>query len=63
MLASNTIMKGRTDKADSVDENFLNHVIWYSATDWKRAYPGEGRVERPALFVKAAAKKPKDIDD
>ena len=63
MLASNTMMKGKTNKADSVDENFLNHVIWYSATDWKRPYPGESRVERPASFVKAAAKKPQDIDD
>jgi hypothetical protein len=63
MLASNTMMKGKTAKADSVDETFLNHVIWYSATDWKRPYPGESRVERPAPFVKAAAKKPQDIDD
>jgi hypothetical protein len=32
-------MKGKYDKADAVDPNFLNHVTWYSATDWKRPYP------------------------
>ncbi len=37
-------MKGKYDKADAVDPNFLNHVIWYSATDWTRPYPGENKV-------------------
>src|SRR5258708_22582261 len=63
MLASNTMMKGKTNKADSVDENFLNHVIWYSATDWKRPYPGESRIEAPAPFVKLAALKIPDADN
>jgi YVTN family beta-propeller protein len=63
LRASNKVMKGKTNKADSVDENFLNHVIWYSATDWKRPYPGESKVEAPAPFVKLAALKKPDSDD
>jgi hypothetical protein len=63
LQASNKMMKGKTNKADSVDENFLNHVIWYSATDWKRAYPGESKVEAPGPFVKLAALKTPDSDE
>ena len=65
MLASMKVMDGKTNKADSVEENFLNHVIWYSATDFTRPYPGEARILAPAPFVKLAkAKKPeKDEDD
>jgi YVTN family beta-propeller protein len=62
-LASNAMTKGKEGKADSVDENFLNHVIWYSATNWKRPYPGESRIQSPAAFVKAAAQKSHTIDD
>jgi YVTN family beta-propeller protein len=63
LQASNKVMKGKTNKADSVNENFLNHVIWYSATDWKRPYPGESKIEAPAPFVKLAALKTPDADD
>ena len=63
LQASNKVMKGKTNKADSVDENFLNHVIWYSATAWKRPYPGESKIEAPAPFVKLAALKTPDSDD
>jgi YVTN family beta-propeller protein len=63
LQASNKVMKGKTNKADSVDENFLNHVIWYSATDWKRPYPGETEIKAPAPFVKVAALKKPDSDD
>jgi hypothetical protein len=62
-LASNQMTKGKEGKPDSVDENFLNHAIWYSATNWKRPYPGEARIEFPASFVKAAAHKTHDTDD
>ena len=37
----------------SVAPNFLNHVVWYSATGWVRPYPGEAEVEMPSPFVKA----------
>jgi YVTN family beta-propeller protein len=60
--ATAKVMKGKYDKADAVDPNFLNHVTWYVATDWKRPYPGESKVEMPAQFVKAA-KKYHDDDD
>ncbi|MBV8806073.1 MAG: hypothetical protein JO042_13525, partial [Sinobacteraceae bacterium] len=64
MLASNKVMQGRLNKADSVDENFLNHVIWYSATDWKRPYPGESDIKAPGSFLKVArAKTARDSDD
>ncbi len=62
LRATAEVMKGKYDKADAVDPNFLNHVTWYSATDWKRPYPGETRVEMPGPFVKAA-KKYRDDDD
>ena len=63
-VASNRMTRGKEGKADSVDENFLNHVIWYSATNWKRPYPGEARIEWPAAFVRAAAlHKGQDHDD
>jgi YVTN family beta-propeller protein len=61
-LASNQVTKGKEGKADSVDENFLNHVIWYSATNWKRPYPGEAKIMAPGPFVKAAMSKTKDAD-
>ena len=56
-------MKGKYDKADAVDPNFLNHITWYSSTDWKRPYPGENKVEMPGPFVKAAKKYRDDDDD
>jgi len=62
-LASNAMTKGKEGKADAVDENFLNHVIWYSATDWKRPYPGEAKIQWPDALVKAAAAKPVRDDD
>ncbi|WP_428378102.1 bifunctional YncE family protein/alkaline phosphatase family protein [Lichenicoccus sp.] len=63
-VASNRMTKGKQGKADSVDENFLNHVIWYSATDWKRAYPGEAQIQWPAKLVAAALRHPVvDNDD
>jgi YVTN family beta-propeller protein len=62
LKATAEVMKGKYDQADAVDPNFLNHVTWYSATDWKRPYPGESKVEMPGAFVKAA-KKYRDDDD
>ena len=63
LRATAEVMKGKYDKADAVDPNFLNHITWYSATDWKRPYPGESRVEMPGPFVKAAKKYQGDDDD
>lgn len=63
LKATAEVMKGKYDKADAVDPNFLNHIIWYSATDWKRPYPGENKVEMPGPFVKAARKYRDDDDE
>ena len=62
-VASNFMTEGKEGHADSVDENFLNHAIWYSATDWKRPYPGDTKILGPAGFIKAAAHKTPDSDD
>jgi YVTN family beta-propeller protein len=63
LKATAEIMNGKYDKADAVDPNFLNHVIWYSATNWTRPYPGENKVLMPRPFVKAAKKYTGDDDD
>ena len=63
LKATAEIMKGRYDKADSVDPNFLNHITWYSATNWLRPYPGEDKVLMPGPFIKAAKKYRGDDDD
>jgi len=62
LKATAEVMKHKYDKADAVDPNFLNHVVWYSATGWSRPYPGEPKIEMPRVFVKAA-KKYHDDDD
>jgi YVTN family beta-propeller protein len=63
LKATAQVMKGKYDKADAVDPNFLNHVTWYSATNWLRPYPGESKIEMPGPFVKAAKKYRDDDDD
>jgi hypothetical protein len=60
--ASTEMMKDKYNKPDAADETFLNHAIWYSATNWKRPYPGETDVKMPESFVAAAASKPHDND-
>lgn len=55
--------EGKFDKPDAVDPNFMSHAMWYSATDWKRVYPGETEIKWPDYFVKAALEKPLDGDD
>ncbi|TLU72797.1 bifunctional YncE family protein/alkaline phosphatase family protein [Lichenicoccus roseus] len=63
-VASNRMTRGKQGHADSVDENFLNHVIWYSATNWQRAYPGEAHIQWPAKLVASALRSPVvDKDD
>ena len=63
LKATNTVMKGKYDKADSVDPNFLNHVTWYVTTGWNRPYPGEDKVQSPGPLVKVAMKYGGDDDD
>lgn len=63
LQATAKVMKGKYDKADAVDPNFLNHVIWYATTSWNRPYPGEDKVMMPGPLVKAAMKYKGDDDD
>ncbi|HEX4229174.1 MAG TPA: hypothetical protein VHZ07_10920 [Bryobacteraceae bacterium] len=63
LRATAEVMRNKYDKADSVDPNFLNHVIWYSATGWARPYPGERKVQMPGPFVRAAKKFHDEDDD
>lgn len=63
LKATAKVMKGKYDKADSVEPNFLNHVTWYVTTGWKRPYPGEDKVLAPGPLVKTAMKYGGDDDD
>jgi YVTN family beta-propeller protein len=63
LKATAEVMKGKYDKADSVDPNFLNHADWYPTTGWNRPYPGEDRVLMPGPLAKAAKKYHDDDDD
>jgi len=63
LKATAEVMRNKYDKADAVDPNFLNHAVWYSATNWGRPYPGERDVKMPGPFVKAAKKYHDDDDD
>jgi len=63
LSATAEVMKNKYDKADSVDPNFLNHIVWYSATGWTRPYPGESTIQMPGRLLKAAKKFHDDDDD
>lgn len=63
LQATAKVMKGKYDKADAVDPNFLNHVTWYATTGWNRPYPGEDKILMPGPLVKAAMKYKSDDDD
>jgi YVTN family beta-propeller protein len=63
LKATAKVMKGKYDKADAVDPNFLNHVTWYVTTGWTRPYPGEDKVLMPGPLVKAALRYSGDGDD
>ncbi|MEZ2345633.1 hypothetical protein [Terriglobus sp. RCC_193] len=61
--ATAAVMKGKYDKADAVEPNFLNHSTWYMVTGWTRPYPGEDKVMLPGPLVKVAKKYNGDGDD
>jgi YVTN family beta-propeller protein len=50
--ASDDMFRNSKGKPDMQDANMLNHVDWYSATGFKRPYPGETRVLAPAEVTK-----------
>lgn len=47
-LASDEMFRNSKGKPDIQDPNMLNHVDWYSATGFKRPYPGEQKLLMPA---------------
>ncbi len=59
--ASNKMFRGKLNQADAVDENLLNHAIWYATTDFTRPYPGEKKVLMPG-DIKPAGRSEK-IED
>lgn len=61
--ATAAVMKGKYDKADAVEPNFLNHSTWYVMTGWTKPYPGEDKVMMPGPLVKVAKKYNGDGDD
>jgi len=63
MKANDKVMKGKYDKADAVEPNFLNHSTWYTTTGWKKPYPGEDEILPPGPLVKTAMKYNGDDDD
>ena len=63
LKATGEMMKDKIAKADAADPDFLNHVIWYSATGWKLPYPGERKILPPGPFLKAARSYHDSDDD
>ena len=54
---------GKTDKADSVDPDTLNHYDWYEATQYTRPYPGESKLRPASEFEDKAAHPDTDLGD
>ncbi len=58
-----SMFQGKTDRADSVDPDTLNHYDWYEATQYKRPYPGESAVRPASEFEDKAAHPDMDLGD
>ncbi len=54
---------GKTDKADSVDPDTLNHYDWYEATHYTRPYPGEAKLRPASDFEYKSAHPDTDLGD
>ena len=63
MKAKVKMFAGKTNKPGLIDPYVLNHLDWYEATEWKRAYPGESRVQPPTAFAERIAHPKYDLDD
>ncbi len=57
------IFAGKLTKPDSEDPNIVNHLNWYEATGFTRAFPGENRVMHPSEFKISSAPRVADLDD
>jgi YVTN family beta-propeller protein len=59
--AKKAMFAGKMNKPDSEDPVTLNHLTWYEATGFERAYPGETKVRPPSDFANRLAPA-SDID-
>jgi YVTN family beta-propeller protein len=57
------IFAGKGNKPDTEDQDTVNHLNWYEATDFKRPYPGELRVRPPTEFKDRLGHPAADLDD
>ena len=57
------IFAGKATRPDSEDQDAVNHLTWYEATEFKRPYPGESRVRPPSDFKDLLAQRAGDADD
>jgi hypothetical protein len=57
------IFAGKSTKPDSEDQDTVNHLTWYEATNFKRPYPGEAKVRPPSDFLNLLASRDEDGDD
>jgi hypothetical protein len=57
------IFAGKSTKPDSEDQDTVNHLNWYEATDFKRPYPGEATVRPPTQFKDRLGHPKPDLDD
>jgi len=57
------IFAGKSTKPDSEDQDTVNHLNWYEATNFTRPYPGEKYVRPPTQFKNRLGTPKPDLDD
>jgi hypothetical protein len=57
------IFAGKSTKPDSEDQDTVNHLTWYEATNFTRPYPGEKYVRPPTQFKNRLGTPKPDLDD
>jgi YVTN family beta-propeller protein len=57
------LFAGKLTKPDAEDPNLVNHLNWYEATGFVRAYPGENKVLAPNEVQASATPRVADLDD
>jgi hypothetical protein len=57
------VFAGKLNKPDAEDPNIVNHLNWYEATGFVRAYPGENKVLSPNEVQASATPRVADLDD
>ncbi len=61
--AKDRLFQGKQHIPDAEDTYVVNHWVWYSATDFKRPYPGETKVRWPSDFADRLGRPVHDDDD